>query len=110
MYNAEKNYKIIMDRSIRKHRVTMQNRLKSLKTLNPKAYWEIINNNNKCTNKCNVSVEEFFDYFKSVNIDVNADCIVDADIDVNNSNINFDILNISITCDEIITSVNKTKE
>ena len=97
---ASKNYKRTMNLYLNKHVKNTQNRLRNLKTNNPKEFWKIINSLEKKEEDQNINLETLYDFFKGLN--------ENNDVDENNNDINIDItdddeiLNSSITEAEIL--------
>ena len=66
MRNSSRVYKRCIRRSVVKHRRTEANRIRNLKTTNPKEYWKILNGN-----KSKTEVDDLMEHFKNLNKDNN---------------------------------------
>ena len=65
---TESSYKKTPDKSLRTYRINMKNKLKRLRTSNPKDYWNILNSNRHSNdNKNTIDINSLFDYFKQLN-------------------------------------------
>ena len=65
---TERSYKKTLDKSLRTYRINMKNKLKRLRTSNPKDYWNILNSNRHPNdNKNTIDINSLFDYFKQLN-------------------------------------------
>ena len=53
----EKEYKRVLDKSIKEHRQNLKNKLADLRSSNPKDYWKILNCREK-KNKVHVSMDD----------------------------------------------------
>ena len=105
MRNSSRVYKRCIRRSVVKHRRTEANRIRNLKTTNPKEYWKILNGNKSKTD-VKVSLDDLMEHFKNLNKDNN-----EPDNTLGNS-INSDInvlLDKEITNEEILTVVKNLK-
>ena len=80
---ASKNYKKVMNFHINKYNQNMQDKLRKLKSTNPKEYWKIINSVNKNKDSDKMDVGTLYEFFKNLNEQCN-----DGNDDVN---INIDI-------------------
>ena len=105
MRNSSRVYKRCIRRSVVKHRRTEANRIRNLKTTNPKEYWKILNGNKSKTD-VKVSLDDLMEHFKNLNKDNN-----EPDNTLGNS-INSDINVLpdkEITNEEILTVVKNLK-
>ena len=105
MRNSSRVYKRCIRRSVVKHRRTEANRIRNLKTTDPKEYWKILNGN-KSKADVKVSLDDLMEHFKNLNKDNN-----EPDNTLGNS-INSDInvlLDKEITNEEILTVVKNLK-
>ena len=104
---ASKNYKKVMNFHINKYNQNMQDKLRKLKSTNPKEYWKIINSVNKNKDSDKMGVGTLYEFFKNLNEQCN-----DGSDDVN---INIDIsdddelLNSYITKGEIKKCIKSLK-
>ena len=65
---TERSYKKSLDKSLRTYRINIKNKLKRLRTSNPKDYWNMLNSNRHPNdNKNTVDINSLFDYFKQLN-------------------------------------------
>ena len=67
MKRNAKEYKKIMNKSIRKHRNEMKGKINKLKSNDPKEFWKIINGNQKTKHRNNIDINTLFQYFKDLN-------------------------------------------
>ena len=70
MQNSSRVYKRCIRHSIVKQRRTEANRIRNLKTTNPKEYWKILNDK-KSKMDVNVSSDDLMEHFKNLNKDDN---------------------------------------
>jgi hypothetical protein len=63
---AERQYKRTLDISMSRHRKDMQNKLKTMRTKNPKEFWKILNKG-KRKEQPNIPVDTFFEFYKELN-------------------------------------------
>ena len=106
MRNSSRVYKRCIRRSVVKHRRTEANRIRNLKTTDPKEYWKILNGN-KSKADVKVSLDDLMEHFKNLNKDNN-----EPDNTLGNS-INSDInvlLDKEITKEEILTVLKNLKK
>lgn len=63
LYEKERLYKKKLKHAVGHHRAIMKDRLKYLRTTDPKEYWKILNTN--CGNKstCNADLKDLFDFY-----------------------------------------------
>ena len=102
----EKEYKRVLDKSIKEHRKNLKNKLADLRSSNPKDYWKILNCREK-KNKVHVSMDDLHDFFKELNSDHTSDNTIDHfDLENNTSN---DTINGIITKEEIEKAISKLK-
>lgn len=107
MCNAEKYYKKVLDKSYRNHRILLQRKLKKLRSSNPKVYWKLLNKSNK-SKFGGVNIQEFYHYFKDINVDSNETVVTDNNVYVHNDS-NTSKLNDVITNEEILSCVKSLK-
>ena len=103
--NVSKNYKDTMSKHIRLHKNKTTEKLRQLKSTNPKEYWRIINSD-KDKKSALAGLNDLYDYFKKVNetkIEGNV-----PNIDISDSMIN-DEINLPITANEILKAVKLLK-
>ena len=104
---ASKNYKNTMNFHLNKHVRNTQNKLRKLKSSNPKEFWKIINSLENKQEEQNINLETLYEFFKGLN--------ENNDNDGENHDINIDvsdddeILNSSITEAEILKCLNSLK-
>ena len=105
-----KEYKKVMDCSIRNHTCNVARKLRQLRTTNSKEYWKILNSTNT-DSKCTADINDMFLFFKRVNEgDENDDNAENLDDVTNVDNEYSDVLlNSPILEDEIIAAVKKLK-
>jgi hypothetical protein len=96
-----------MDKSIRKHRKKIRNKIDNLKSTNPKEYWKILNSRRK-QHSPDIPINIFLDYFKTLNLGnrTEEETNIENQNDIGRLNI---VLNSSITADEIQKSLKKLK-
>ena len=92
-----------MDKSIRKHRKKIRNKIDNLKSTNPKEYWKVLNSRRK-QHSPDIPINIFLDYFKTLNLENPTE--EENQNDIERLNI---VLNSSITADEIQKSLKKLK-
>ena len=63
---VSKNYKQIITKNIRRHKNTTIEKLRRVKSTDPKEYWRLINNDKKRTD-CTVPIDDFFKHFRNIN-------------------------------------------
>ena len=63
---AERQYKRTLDTSMSRHRKDMQNKLKTMRTKNPKEFWKILNKS-KRKEQPDIPVDTFFEFYKELN-------------------------------------------
>lgn len=63
---SERQYKNIMIKNIKKFRKNVRNEMKTMKTTNPKEYWNILNKGSK-KKQPYISIEKLYDFFEDVN-------------------------------------------
>ena len=63
---AEREYKRTLDTSMSRHRKDMQNKLKTMRTKNPKEFWKILNKG-KRKEQPDIPVDTFFEFYKELN-------------------------------------------
>ena len=103
--NVSKNYKDTMSEHIRLHKNKSTEKLRQLKSTNPKEYWCIINSDNDKKSAL-AGLNDLYDYFKKVNetkIEENV-----PNINISDSMIN-DEINLLITANEILKAVKLLK-
>lgn len=67
MMNASKRYKSIIKQYYTKHIIGLQNKIRKLRTEKPKEYWKLINSIDKKNNNIPISMENMYNYFKTLN-------------------------------------------
>ena len=91
---------------INKHNINTQDKLRVLKSKNPKDFWKIINSIEKSKDNQNIDIEFFYDFFKNLN-EQNEDSVnEDLNFDTNDDH---DILNSFITEGEILKCIKSLK-
>lgn len=106
MCNEEKYCKKVLDKSYRNHRILLQRKLKKLRS-NPKVYWKLLNKSNK-SKFGGVNIQEFYHYFKDINVESNKTVVTDNNVYVHNDS-NTSKLNDVITNEEILSCVKSLK-
>lgn len=117
--SVSKNYKNTLSKNFKHFKTERIEKLRRLKTRDPKQYWKIINADKK-TNECSAPLGDLFNFYKSASelvTDNNSNENVDNDIiheDINLSqnmprNESDDELNGPITPDEILRAVKSLK-
>ena len=105
--SQSKNFKKIMNKYIRRHKIDKAKQLRNMQYKNPKEYWKFLNsiNKNKKSEK-QPTINQFFEHFKNINeTQHNQDALT---INTHWTDVN-DTLNMPITCDEIKKCINKLK-
>ena len=102
-----KKYKFIVRKYKNRHQAIYREKLRTLNKNEPKKYWKIINGILNKESSIDVSVDDFFEFFKNQN---------NINVDENSFNINFDedsepndILNGRITEEEIKVCIKRLK-
>ena len=97
-----------MDKSIRKHRKKIRNKIDNLMSTNPKEYLKILNSRRK-QHSPDIPINIFLDYFKTLNQGnpTEEETNIENQNDIERLNI---VLNSSITADEIQKSLKKLKK
>ena len=120
MLNASKRYKATIKKYHSKHLIGLQNKIRQLRTEQPKQYWKLINSIDKKKDNIPISEDEMFNFFKSLNSDVDTQ-EMNADLPNIQLNINFlnddddtlnesqEILNRAITVTEINYAIKTLK-
>lgn len=67
LQTESKAYKQTMNKYIRKHKLDKADKLRNLQATNPKEYWKYIKSLQNKTSKSQPSLEDFYEYFKSIN-------------------------------------------
>lgn len=94
-----------MSKNIRRHKNDKTEKIRHLKSTNPKEYWRILNSDN-CPKTKSAALDDLYNYFKSVNeTEINE---TTPHIDITDSSINEDI-NLPISADEILKAVKSLK-
>ena len=105
VYSKEKLYKRVLKKSVNNHRKQTMNKIKTLRTTNPKEYWKIINSGLKKDKKVNVPTEQLFDFFKDLNeekdIELPDYVLTSNEVEILSNLQCNDSINSPITCDEI---------
>ena len=105
---SEIYYKKVMDENIIRYNNEISNKMKTLKTKNPREFWKLFNRCNT-RNKSDISINTLFDFFKELNKNkFENDPDLHFENDVNSESTN-DFLNGVITADEIIKVIKKAK-
>ena len=73
-----------------KHLIGLQNKIRQLRTEQPKQYWKLINSIDKKKDNIPISADEMFNFFKSLNSD---DDIQEMNADLPNIQLNINFLN-----------------
>ena len=63
---SERFYKKTLDENIRKYNNDLRNKLKNMRTKNPKDFWKIFNKGRK-RDHSDISIESLFTFFKDLN-------------------------------------------
>ena len=63
---ASKEYKKVMDNCVQRYRNDLSQKLKNLRSTNPKDYWKILNASSK-DKKCAVDINDMYNFLKDVN-------------------------------------------
>ena len=64
---ASKAYKCKMNFYINKHNKNTQDKLRNLKSKNPRYFWKIMNSVNKTNDNENIDIQTLYDFFKNLN-------------------------------------------
>ncbi|MEW8548255.1 MAG: reverse transcriptase family protein [Candidatus Thiodiazotropha sp.] len=97
-----RSYKRTMNNFIAKHRKLHEKKLRNLHSKNPKEYWKFINSLKTQTKHTSPGLDEFCDFFKNLNSSEDEDTeLPNLNFDINN-----EILNATITQDEILRCIN----
>ena len=103
---ASKTYTRTMNFYINKHNKITQDKLRVLKSKNPKDFWKIINSIEKSKDNQNIDIEILYDFFKNLN-EQNEDSInEDLNLCTNDDD---EILNSFITEGEILKCIKSLK-
>ena len=104
---ASKTYTNTMNFYINKHNKSTQDKLRNLKSKNPKDFWKIMNSLDKAKGNERINIETLYNYFKTLNEqNENEEIAQDLDIDINNDD---ELLNSPITEEEIHKCINILK-
>ena len=96
---ASKTYKNTTNFYINKHNKSTQDKLRHLKSKNPKDFWKIMNSLDKAKDNESINIETLYNYFKTLNEqNENEEITQDLDIDINNDD---ELLNSQFTEEEI---------
>ena len=90
MLNASKRYKATIKKYHSKHLIGLQNKIRQLRTEQPKQYWKLIISINKKKDNIPISADEMFNFFKSLNSD---DDTQEMNADLPNIQLNINFLN-----------------
>ena len=104
---ASKAYKNIMKKHYRKFKKFNVNRLRSLKTSNPKQYWQIING--KKSESTQASLSNLFQYFKKVNAGPEQAADDNGDLEDHDENEENFFINCPFTYEELLKAVTSLK-
>ena len=96
-----KNYKNTMSKNVRRFQNQRAEKIRGLKSSNPKEYWRILNSDSKQKPKV-APLNEIYEYFKNVNgVEIN-DTVPNIDTGDNSTN---EEINSPVTVDEITQAV-----
>lgn len=101
-----KQYKSVMNSYINKHKAKTKIKLRNLHSKKPKDFWKLINSMESKTECADLDIEEFFEYFRTSNIDMDTEASESINI---NTIDNDELLNTPITSQEILKCVKKLK-
>ena len=104
---ASKNYKRTMNFHINKYNQNMQNKLRKLKSTNPKDYWKIMNSINKNKDNDSIDIETLYNFFKNLN-EQGHDANDDVNINIDTTD-DEELLNSFITEAEILKCIKQLK-
>lgn len=104
---VSKSYKDTMHLSIRRFKMARTEKLRKLKSSNPREYWKILNSNDK-KSECQVPLNDLYNYFKHVN-SANTNASECPLINNNNSNDNNEELNMPINEFEVQSAIKQLK-
>ena len=102
-----KKFKKVMNKYIRLYKIDHAKKLRKMQNNNPKQYWRYLNSINKTTapNK-QPTIGQFYEHFKNINETEHEQDDIPLNMHLDDSN---EILNSSITCDEIRKCINSLK-
>ena len=101
--NASKAYKKTMNFHINKHNKSTQEKLRNLKSKNPRDFWRIMNSLDKSKDNENIDIETLYDFFKNLNEqNEREDMSPNVNIDLNDEDA---LLNSPITENEILKCI-----
>ena len=101
--NASKAYKKTMNFHINKHNKSTQEKLRNLKSKNPRDFWRIMNSLDKSKDNENIDIETLYDFFKNLNEqNEREDMSPNVNIDLNDED---ELLNSPITENEILKCI-----
>lgn len=108
MVRQSKVYKKTINKCYAEYRKRFINKLKGLRSNDPKAFWSLLNRCEKSDSIMNkVSIETFFEHFKKLNTASSTDDDFNiSDLDVPGHN---EVLNASFTEDEVKTAIKQLK-
>lgn len=107
---ASVHYKQTMNTYLSKHRYTTEKKLRNMSTTKPKDYWNFINKLNSPKQHKSPSIDEFFNYFKNSNQQINDDEITpDTVFEFTPSEDSLEALNGPVLYAEIEKAISKTK-
>ena len=110
---ASKENKKVMDNCVQRYRYDLSQKLKNLRSTNPKDYWKILNASSK-DKKCAVDINDMYNFLKDVNKSefeeqYHQDSNYSASIASEFNEISDELLNSVIREDDIIEAVRKIR-
>ena len=107
-----KEYKQTINKYVRKHKFSTENKLRKMSSTKPKDYWKLLNSINKTKQDKSPSIENFFDHYEKTNNSINHESVQDqleADDTYTPYIHTIDSLNTPITHAEIAKAISKSK-
>ena len=107
---AEKEYKKVLDKSLKIYRRNLSKKLKNLRSNNTKEYWQILNKR-ESTKQPDISFEKLLEFFKNLNSSSRTDDENIPDLNLNQGQVNQlnESLNTEFSCDEILKCIKNLK-
>jgi hypothetical protein len=105
-----KEYKQTLNTTFNKYRSNNVQKLRTMKTSNPKEYWKAINKlNNKSNNDDEAKLNDFYIFFKNINSNEENSDDITQELDLTEINRINEEINSEITQDEIIKTIRTLK-
>ena len=111
MIKASKDYKRTLKNEYKLYYIDLNNKLQSLKSNNPKEYWNLLNKESGTTNNVNytnIDISAFASHFKQLNM-AHSDNESSFSFDVDSISENNSIINKEFTKAEVIREIKKLK-